>query len=444
MVAVGGGREAPRPPPTCVWRPPAQPCPGEISELMDWSNKELVMKRLTTAAHSWDVPPILQQASAELRADREVVLTAVGLSGDSLRHAPAEMRTDREMVLAAVAQHGYALAYASVELRADRDFVLAAVAVDGLALKHAVPRLRADRGVVVAALAQWGFALGHAAPELRADREVAMAAVASSGLALQHASMELRADREFMMAAVARDGSALEYAPTEMQADREMVMAAVSQNGCALCCASAELRTDREVVLAAVAQNGCALEYVSKELRADREVALTAVARCGGPLKGSGGLMYASAELQVDPVLQLLSGMDLTLAAAERRLSLALVLLPHSTGAMAKSPEDIVECVGACLTAKIVVRSITIRHGYWLAGAPPGDSEPDGIADAVAAAARNDDFQSRSSAAIAVDATSTVAGTAGAGQKRVSLRRRACLSPASGSCPDPHTINTRF
>ena len=46
---------------------------------------------------------------------------------DALFFASAELQADREVVLAAVQQHGSALVYASSELRAGRDFVLAAV-----------------------------------------------------------------------------------------------------------------------------------------------------------------------------------------------------------------------------------------------------------------------------------------------------------------------------
>ena len=49
------------------------------------------------------------------------------------------------MVIAAVRRNGLALGYASAELRADREVVLVAVQQDGGALKHASPELRADR-----------------------------------------------------------------------------------------------------------------------------------------------------------------------------------------------------------------------------------------------------------------------------------------------------------
>ena len=142
----------------------------------------------------------LENASPELRADREVALAAVQQNGDALSYASPELQADREVVLAAVRQNGWALQYASEELRADREVVLAAVRQNGNALHPACAsaELRADREVVIAAVRRNGLALGYASAELRADREVVLVAVQQDGGALQHASPELRADRELM------------------------------------------------------------------------------------------------------------------------------------------------------------------------------------------------------------------------------------------------------
>jgi hypothetical protein len=44
----------------------------------------------------------LQEASTELRGDREVVMAAVEHFGNALQHASAELRGEREIVTAAV------------------------------------------------------------------------------------------------------------------------------------------------------------------------------------------------------------------------------------------------------------------------------------------------------------------------------------------------------
>ena len=51
----------------------------------------------------------------ELKADRDIVLAAVGLDGNALRFASDELKADRNIVLAAVGQTGNALEFAAHE-----------------------------------------------------------------------------------------------------------------------------------------------------------------------------------------------------------------------------------------------------------------------------------------------------------------------------------------
>ena len=56
-------------------------------------------------------------APDELKADKEVVLAAVGQDGLALMYASDELKADKEVVLAAVGQNVHALEYAPDELR---------------------------------------------------------------------------------------------------------------------------------------------------------------------------------------------------------------------------------------------------------------------------------------------------------------------------------------
>lgn len=92
-----------------------------------------------------------------------------------LRYAPAEVRANKEKVLSAVKVFGRALKYASVELRADKYVVLAAVADDGKSLEYASEELQADREVVLIAVRKNGFR--YASKDLRGDIEVIVLAM---------------------------------------------------------------------------------------------------------------------------------------------------------------------------------------------------------------------------------------------------------------------------
>eukprot|EP01050_Picozoa_sp_SAG11_P016769 SAG11_NODE_2328_length_3514_cov_3.922694_5_plen_288_part_00 len=99
--------------------------------------------------------------SPALWGDRELVDAAIhacprfsGEAADAvLRHAAAELRADREFMVSAVQHNGWTLQYASAELRADREVAVAAVRQYDGAFKHVADELRTDKGFVLAVLA---------------------------------------------------------------------------------------------------------------------------------------------------------------------------------------------------------------------------------------------------------------------------------------------------
>ena len=144
----------------------------------------------------------LHYASAELRMDKDVVLTAVKTDGRALKFASAELRADREVVLTAISNRSLALKFASEALRANKDVVLNAVGKDGRILRHASEDLKNDRTVVLTAIHQDAIALYHASSDLRADKEVVLAAVSQNGRALEYASEDLKNDRTVVLTAI--------------------------------------------------------------------------------------------------------------------------------------------------------------------------------------------------------------------------------------------------
>ena len=67
---------------------------------------------------------LLQFASDDLRADREIVLAAVKNEGCALRFAELSLRSDSEIVMAAVANDYRALYFVSAEFHMSREMVL--------------------------------------------------------------------------------------------------------------------------------------------------------------------------------------------------------------------------------------------------------------------------------------------------------------------------------
>lgn len=116
-----------------------------------------------------------------------MVVAAVKEDARALPFAAPEFRADREIIMCAASQRFLmdtgrresALALASAELRADHDLVLVAVQNDKHALMWASADLKANREIVLAAVKRSAFALRHAAPAMQQDAEV-LAAVEQS------------------------------------------------------------------------------------------------------------------------------------------------------------------------------------------------------------------------------------------------------------------------
>jgi len=86
----------------------------------------------------------LEYAADPLKADKEVVLTAVTENGYALSYAADALKASKEVVMAAVTEDGNALQYASTQLREDKEVVKAAVTKEGSALKFALGGLNQD------------------------------------------------------------------------------------------------------------------------------------------------------------------------------------------------------------------------------------------------------------------------------------------------------------
>ena len=247
----------------------------------------------------------LAWAAAEMRGDREVVLTCVGCSATALmlEAASAELRDDDGVVMLAVANSGFALQHASARLRADRRVVLAAVAEAGGSLQYADAAFGADKAVVLCAL-RHGASIEHVSPELRSDKDVALAAVRRDGAAVAHVSEELRADLHVGLVAVCVTPKAIEHMPV-LSNDKEVMLHVVRSDPGALSLlryAGPELRDDRELVLLAVSRCGDSLAFASERLRDDKEVVLAALRKQAKTSRGGNDrvLKHVSARLLHD------------------------------------------------------------------------------------------------------------------------------------------------
>jgi len=183
----------------------------------------------------------LQYASEELKTDPVFVLEAVSQSPRAFLHVAEHLRAHREIAVQAVrsscgVEAAKILKAASADLRADRELVLEAVTRCGTALEHASSDLKRDREIVCKAIEQSVYAFRFVDDSLKADPEVALKAVGPSQNhgALREASARLQQDPAFIVQAMQLKrgiavGSFLFYeVPKEMKGNLQVVRAAVS------------------------------------------------------------------------------------------------------------------------------------------------------------------------------------------------------------------------
>jgi hypothetical protein len=81
----------------------------------------------------------LQYASAELRNDHALVMTAVTKNGLSLKFASESLKQNRDIVLAAIKQNGCAYRYASYDLKLDQELIIRTLARNYVCFHDYVP-----------------------------------------------------------------------------------------------------------------------------------------------------------------------------------------------------------------------------------------------------------------------------------------------------------------
>ena len=152
---------------------------------------------------------------------RQEALEELALRGRAsaglLRFFPEHLRADKEVVLTAVRQYGLAVQHASQDLRDDNDIALAAVQQDGNALEFLPDFFRDDLEVVVAAVQQVHDAVVSAAPPVPLELFFSGRAIRANALTLDLVSDALglfgddREELEFACAShLAAEG---EFAP---------------------------------------------------------------------------------------------------------------------------------------------------------------------------------------------------------------------------------------
>ena len=168
--------------------------------------------------HMWRASEDLQDASEELKSNRDFVMAAVCKNPWNLRHASEELKNNPEIVLAAVCKEPAALQHASEELKSSYDFSMAVVSKVPKALQFLCEELKNNVDVVMAAISKKPGALEHVCDELKNSYDFAMAVVSKVPVALPYLSEEFRENNEIVMKAMSKDSFVIFLVSDELQA----------------------------------------------------------------------------------------------------------------------------------------------------------------------------------------------------------------------------------
>jgi len=154
----------------------------------------------------------LLYASSERRADADVVAASIIKYSNNAQYASEKLMNNRDFIIRCVSQSGpNILVFLSSAIRADRNVIMTAVSCRGYALRYASDDLRADREVVLTSVSITGATLQYASEELKSDIDVVLAAVNSDGMALAFASIKLKNRLDITLIAVTQNMNAFQY-----------------------------------------------------------------------------------------------------------------------------------------------------------------------------------------------------------------------------------------
>lgn len=245
------------------------------------ADRAFALDALAVAAQRGFMEHVVEALAEEVRADREVALIAVSHTAAALQHVP---HRDKEFILAALRSpilRAAEIVFSLIDVSACADADIAAAA--GLPYAAAyLPRPELLEYVATGTDSDGNIVLRNMPEDLRADREVVAAAIAGRWDNLECAAPPLQADRELVLAAIRQspryeDCTGDDYVDCQRSGFFSSVWHGWDASGGALAFAAPALQGDEEVVREALARTRGAFPLASPALRARRDLVLFAI-----------------------------------------------------------------------------------------------------------------------------------------------------------------------
>lgn len=144
---------------------------------------------------------------------------------------PTKILTDKKEIISEIKTGTVSLLdYASQEIKADKEVILEAVKHYGWALSYGSDELKADKEVVSEAVSQYGRALQYASDELRNDRKIVLKAIENNGIAFMYISEEFKNDIDIVLAALFSDISMYHFVGTKLKNNHAVINSLINSS----------------------------------------------------------------------------------------------------------------------------------------------------------------------------------------------------------------------
>lgn len=215
---------------------------------------------------------------------------ATGL--DMMKKATIDQKRDKDYVLRAVKLNGNSLYYAHDDLKKDEDIVKNAVIDNGLSLYFADISFRKNKAIVLLAVSNNGLIYKIIDDSLKVDKDVAMAAITSNPNVYKILNDDLKKDIKFIKIAV-ENNIKIDDIPKSFWYKKEIIEILIKRNrlhngtiGINLCSsfqtsdwhikyAPYNIKKDKDLMLKLLELDPYSYKYIDDSLKDDTEILLT-------------------------------------------------------------------------------------------------------------------------------------------------------------------------
>jgi hypothetical protein len=177
-------------------------------------------------------------------------------NGLLLKDMPDAVKANREMVLTAVSNDGYALKFASEEMKDDEELVLTALKTFNLSTKFASDRLKKDIEFIKKAIDIFPAAIGYTSQDIRHNKEIALFVVKRDFTMCKYLPDKMRDDEDIIFEAVKQTSMSIQrYASDRLKNNKDFILKIVSDKNIPkgiMFFLNKQMQNDQDIINAAI------------------------------------------------------------------------------------------------------------------------------------------------------------------------------------------------